>query len=855
MSGVLSAVIAYHSPRGDVMDPNQQPGPNPVGNQFGNSSGVKPLEGMSTSFLPPPVMSPPSVPGGPIPTPNYPQSSVGVPPSFAPSPSTTSSTFAPGAIPPTASSNNNAGTGSYGINTASSNGGVSAGSYANGGNNVGNGSNYTNGVNGTPNGSYATLYNGQGGQVNAGQGEFNASGAIQHQHQSQTVGGTSQPGGFVPNALSGSIAGSGPIASASNNVFRAPEGDSGQGALSQFTPSSAAYAVPHDVGGHSSRGGDQGHHGHSHDQPHGHSSHDHAVHHQVPVPSDPHSHSVSAAPPVPVHNHEPHNHHHDHHSHSPPRAPVTSHTPHVHASPASISATGASAQPVPILPGGNVAPRFRGGHGGHSHSHDDHHGGHGGHDHSHDRPSGHDHSHDAPHGRHGHDHGHHGHDHGHHGHDHGHHGHDHGHHHGHDHGHGHGGPSMSLTEAWGLWWPKFSMMIRQDPNSQRIVMFCLVQTLVILVQTGVGFSLEAITPTAVATASIYEVCALFLTLVSRDAATRSPSIAFTYGYKRAEIVLAFSCATMVFFTALFVAESCLDRILDSTEQPNGEAGGGLWIIVALISFAVELTYVVFFRDESRLRGDEATLSWIISHGGKASTAGQGMALSGDRPGPTATAAAAASGASGVHAALLAVASGARVSAGGLIVAVLVNSWGGPWMDYWFGMFVAISTMRATMPVFRATSRVMLQTTPASLRGPLDGALRETSMAPGVLEVRNAHFWTVASSEHVGSLVVRIRSDANEQAVLAAVHKLFAPIVHHLTIQVEKDDWGTPALGAAVASVSSMPTSSPPPTTSLSSVGGLPGSPMHGGAVGSTITPRRPINGGVGGSPYGAPQYT
>ena len=85
-------------------------------------------------------------------------------------------------------------------------------------------------------------------------------------------------------------------------------------------------------------------------------------------------------------------------------------------------------------------------------------------------------------------------------------------------------------------------------------------------------------------------------------------------------------------------------------------------------------------------------------------------------------------------------------------------------------------------------RVLLQTTPSSISDQLDKVLREVSTLEGVLECRNEHFWTQSPGVFVGSLYVRVRSDAEEQSVLAKVHKLLDPLITHLTIQVEKEDF-------------------------------------------------------------------
>ena len=60
----------------------------------------------------------------------------------------------------------------------------------------------------------------------------------------------------------------------------------------------------------------------------------------------------------------------------------------------------------------------------------------------------------------------------------------------------------------------------------------------------------------------------------------------------------------------------------------------------------------------------------------------------------------------------------------------------------------------------------------------------------MLEFHNEHFWTISPGEIAGSLHVRVRRDADEQAVLAQVANKLAHLVppRNLTVQIVKDDW-------------------------------------------------------------------
>ena len=101
------------------------------------------------------------------------------------------------------------------------------------------------------------------------------------------------------------------------------------------------------------------------------------------------------------------------------------------------------------------------------------------------------------------------------------------------------------------------------------------------------------------------------------------------------------------------------------------------------------------------------------------------------------------------------------------------------------------------PLAKRSGKIMLQSAPAELRLVLDRLTREAALLDGVLGCHHEHFWTHAPGTHVGSLRVRARTDASEQALLAKVHAIFAPYVAHLTVQIEKDvpldlDWNAPS---------------------------------------------------------------
>ena len=98
------------------------------------------------------------------------------------------------------------------------------------------------------------------------------------------------------------------------------------------------------------------------------------------------------------------------------------------------------------------------------------------------------------------------------------------------------------------------------------------------------------------------------------------------------------------------------------------------------------------------------------------------------------------------------------------------------------MVVAGLLLQKAVPLARETGLVLLQTTPTLYVDTLYKCVREVFFSTrsmywflanvpkitaiqGVLECKHEHFWTISPGTFVGSLVVRVREDADEQRVI------------------------------------------------------------------------------------------
>ncbi|TGZ64355.1 hypothetical protein CRM22_006418 [Opisthorchis felineus] len=105
-----------------------------------------------------------------------------------------------------------------------------------------------------------------------------------------------------------------------------------------------------------------------------------------------------------------------------------------------------------------------------------------------------------------------------------------------------------------------------------------------------------------------------------------------------------------------------------------------------------------------------------------------------------------------------------------------------------GVVISLMLSGTMVPMMLYSGRILLQTVPAHMVGPLDKAFREASTIDGVLELRNEHVWSIGFGSLAGTVYVRVRRDADEQLVLAHVTNRLSSLVKYLTVQVYKDDW-------------------------------------------------------------------
>jgi len=279
--------------------------------------------------------------------------------------------------------------------------------------------------------------------------------------------------------------------------------------------------------------------------------------------------------------------------------------------------------------------------------------------------------------------------------------------------------------------------------------------------------------------TVFDLLSLGTALFSLWATTQNSAgnSGFSYGYDRGEVLAVFSSTVLTQLGAIFILKESIERLLEHED----EAPASLWFLVGstavfgshlLTLYGVRnrpLTVVVTSSGSSWLQEHAADLSHALCR----FVPGLSRFLL-PRANPFA---------------LFGVVGYALCVIGYL----LVESYQCYACDTLVALCIAVTTVGTMFPLASYTGRILLQTSPTHVVPQLDKCLREAGTLDGVLEIADDRFWQVSFTKMAGSVVVRVRRDADEQLVLAHVTDRLYPIVPELTVQVNKDTSWRPAL--------------------------------------------------------------
>ncbi|CAN6273824.1 unnamed protein product [Urochloa humidicola] len=263
---------------------------------------------------------------------------------------------------------------------------------------------------------------------------------------------------------------------------------------------------------------------------------------------------------------------------------------------------------------------------------------------------------------------------------------------------------------------------------------------------------------------------LTFSLFAMAASRTKPDNIYTYGYKRLEVLAAFTNAVFLLFLSFSLAVEALHAFMqDESEHKH------YLIVSAVTNLVVNLLGVWFFRSYARVNiGIETTYILMmllvqmaictcshIRYGGIYACTGALPLL----------------GSSLVHFKLCA----------GLILASWLLSLGIENAEVLCLGIVSVAVFMLVLPLFKATGNVLLQIAPGNVPpSAFAKCSRQITACEDVSEVWQGRFWELVPGQAVGSLSIRVKSGADDQAVLEYAHGLYQDLgIQDLTVQTDE----------------------------------------------------------------------
>ncbi|CAN0927631.1 Metal tolerance protein C2 [Linum grandiflorum] len=227
---------------------------------------------------------------------------------------------------------------------------------------------------------------------------------------------------------------------------------------------------------------------------------------------------------------------------------------------------------------------------------------------------------------------------------------------------------------------------------------------------------------------------LTFSLFAMAASRRKSDHVYTYGYKRLEVLAAFTNALFLLFLSFSLAVEALHAFIqDESEHKH------YLIVSAVTNLAVNLIGVWFFRNYARVNivyrnAEDMNYHSVCLH---------------------------------VLADSIRRVKNAEVLCLGL---------------------VSVTVFMLVMPLFKAAGGVLLQTAPPSIPpSALSKCSRQISACDDISQVSEARFWELVPGHAVGSISLQVKNGTDDRQVLQFVHSLYHDLgVLDLTVQTDQD---------------------------------------------------------------------
>ncbi|KAM2568434.1 hypothetical protein TB2_008668 [Malus domestica] len=239
---------------------------------------------------------------------------------------------------------------------------------------------------------------------------------------------------------------------------------------------------------------------------------------------------------------------------------------------------------------------------------------------------------------------------------------------------------------------------------------------------------------------------LTFSLFAMAASRKKPDEIYTYGYKRLEVLSAFTNALFLLFMSFSLAVEALHAFIqDESEHKH------YLIVSAVTNLLVNLIGVWFFRNYARVNLVYRNAEDMNNH----SVCLHVLADS--------------------------------IRSAGLILASWFLSIGVQNAEVLCFGLVSVAVFMLVMPLFRASGGILLQMAPPNVPpSALSKCWRQVVTArEDVSEVSQARFWELVPGHVVGSLSVQVKKGIDDRPILRCVHGLYHDLgIQDLTVQAD-----------------------------------------------------------------------
>ncbi|XP_044481943.1 metal tolerance protein C2-like isoform X2 [Mangifera indica] len=229
---------------------------------------------------------------------------------------------------------------------------------------------------------------------------------------------------------------------------------------------------------------------------------------------------------------------------------------------------------------------------------------------------------------------------------------------------------------------------------------------------------------------------LTFSMFAMAASRQKPDIVYTYGYKRLEVLSAFTNAVTV--------EALHAFMQDESEHKH------YLIVSAVTNLLVNLIGVWFFRNYARInivyrKAEDMNYHSVCLH-------------------------------------VLA----DSIRSAGLILASWFLSLGVQNAEVLCLGLVSVAVFMLVMPLFKTTGGILLQMAPPSIpASALSKCCRQVTSREDVFEVSQARFWALVPGHVVGSISLQVKEGTDDHSILQFVHGLYHDLgIQDLTVQTD-----------------------------------------------------------------------